>query len=68
MTAWLALVIPLSVTAKCSVDFIVLEYGSKFRLISDSSFTSLCLLLCLYALLVDFFNAVRWFQTKDNRR
>ncbi len=59
MTAWLAVVAPICILAKCCVDFIVLEYGSRFKFITDEQLLWGCVALCGYALLVDFVNFAR---------
>lgn len=59
MTAWLAVVAPMCLTAKCCVDFIVLEYGSKFQFITDEQLLIGGAALCGYALLVDLVNLAR---------
>ncbi len=59
MTAWLAVVAPMCVAAKCCVDFLVLEYGDRFRLVTDEQFLFWGVLFCFYALTVDFVNFVK---------
>ena len=56
MTAWLGVVAPMCLAAKCCVDFIVLEYGSKFRLVTDEQFIIACVIICGYAIVVDSIN------------
>lgn len=60
MTAWLAVVAPMCLAAKCCVDFIVLEYGSRFQFVTDGQLLLGCCVICGYALLVDCVNFVRW--------
>ncbi len=56
MTAWTAMFIPTWILAKCGVDFIVLEYGSKFQFISDNNLSFLYIAICGFALFVDIVN------------
>jgi len=59
MTAWLMVVVPMCLLAKCGVDFITLEYGGKFQFISDSHLFWCCITMCAYALMVDYINFKR---------
>lgn len=59
MTAWLAVVAPICILAKCCVDFIALEYGGRFQFITDEQLLLGCVVLCGYAFLVDGVNFVR---------
>jgi len=62
MTAWTAIVVPLFFIAKCSSDFLVLEYGSKFQVGDDQSFFTMALLYCSISLIIDLGNvAIRIF-------
>ena len=59
MTAWLAVVAPICLGAKCCVDFIALEYGSKFQFVSDKHLLIACICACAYAFFVDVVNFLR---------
>lgn len=59
MTAWFSFVIPMFITTKCCIDFIVLEYGSKFRLITDDTLVTALIVVSVYTLLVDSINFFR---------
>ena len=59
MTAWTAMVIPMWILAKCGIDFIVLEYGNKFQLISDDNFWFLYIPIVGFAFFVDIVNCYR---------
>lgn len=59
MTAWFSIVAPLCVVVKCCVDFIVLEYGSKFRPMTDQEMITLFAVLGVYTLFVDGVNFFR---------
>jgi len=60
MTAWLAVVSPMCLASKCCVDFIALEYGSRFQFVTDGQIQLVCCAMCVYALLVDCVNFFRW--------
>lgn len=59
MTAWIAIVVPMCILAKCGVDFIALEYGGRFQFVSDDDLFGICTIMCLGALFVDITNFVR---------
>jgi len=59
MTAWTAIVIPLFMIAKCSLDFIGMEYGSKYQAWTDSSFGGVATCMILMSLGVDMLNLWR---------
>ena len=56
MTAWLVVSAPMCILAKCCIDFLALEYGSKFQFISDDQLAIICVAMCLYAGFVDIVN------------
>ena len=62
MTAWFVVAAPFCLLAKCGVDFITLEYGGKFEIISDGQLSFCFMLLCLYAVGVDFINLTQTFK------
>lgn len=64
MTAWFAIVMPICLMAKCAIDLMGLEYGSKYQPITDEQFVFCCIFWCGLSLLVDFANMLRYF--KDN--
>lgn len=59
MSAWITIVLPICFLTKCGIDFLVLEYGSKFQFISDDQFLNVCILIFGYALFVDAFNFLK---------
>jgi len=59
MTAWCAIVVPLFIIAKCSINFLVLEYGSKFQVMTDDHFTYCFALLIVIAVIIDALNCIR---------
>ena len=58
MTAWIVVVLPMCLMAKCTVDFIALEYGVRFQFISDDYLLVICSIMCAYALFVDIVNLI----------
>lgn len=59
MTAWVIITGMLCLLVKLIADFIALEYGIRYPVLSDWCFLYVGAVVCAYALLVDFVNFVR---------
>lgn len=58
MTAWTPIVVVLCLLTKCGIDFLGLEYGSKFSFVSDGVLVGICFCSCFYALCIDALNFI----------
>lgn len=58
MTAWTPVVVVLCLLTKCGIDFLGLEYGSKFRFVSDDVLFGICFVSCFYAICIDALNFI----------
>ncbi|KKN99047.1 hypothetical protein LCGC14_0142920 [marine sediment metagenome] len=65
MTAWTAIVIPLLVVAKCSMDIVGLEYGDKLQMMSDDRFSIMASIVLGIAITIDSINCSFWFRRKN---
>jgi len=59
MTVWTAIVAPICLMAKCALDFMGLEYGSRYQAVTDDQFLFGCVVFCGCAVIADLVNFSR---------
>jgi len=56
MSAWTAIVIPIFIIAKCSLDIVGMEYASKYQCMTDHQFIVLLMISVFFSSSVDLRN------------
>jgi len=56
MSAWTAIIIPAFIIAKCSLDFIGLEFSPKHQCSTDQQFFAIAIVFIAFGLIVDITN------------
>lgn len=59
MTCWTGTILMLGVIARCSLDFIGLEYGSENQYLTDNSLMYIIAIMSIVALITDIMNSLR---------